>query len=157
MMTERRTYFSPVLGCWLPIADCRFPIFDWKEATAQQRGFQSAIGNWKSAILVVIHPPVLVDGLVEAGDLFGGDDLGAVAFVAGLEAQDGDAGVVLFGEDALEGGLAVDEAVVAVAPRGGGGEDDDVPLAVLGDHAVAVHAGGERVGVVQVRAADVRV
>lgn len=66
--------------------------------------------------LVFVDALVFEEGFPEAGDFFLGDDLGAVFFVAGLEAEDACALVVGFEEDAFEGGLAVfetDERVVA--------------------------------------------
>src|SRR5207248_1735809 len=103
-----------------------------RSPTEKTAGFLRAL-FWRArcawALLLLVDALVFEDGFVEAGDALGGDELGAVFFVAGLEAEDGGAAVVVLEEDALEGGLAVieaDEAIVAAARGGGGGEDDDV-------------------------------
>src|SRR4051812_25247100 len=93
----------------------------------------------------LIHPLILEHRLIHPADLVAGDDLGAVLFVARLETDYRHAALARFEEDALESRVAIikpHEAIVAVLAGGGGGEDDDVAFAILGRHAVAMHAGG---------------
>ena len=108
---------------------------------------------------VLIHPLVLEQGLVQPGHIRRGDDLrrGTSRCAAGAGAPTAPPS-----SDSKKTRLNVvwpsSKRTKQSSPllrAGGGGEDDDVALAVFRGHAVAVHAGGEGVVVVHVRAADV--
>src|SRR5215472_7502362 len=100
--------------------------------------------------LLLIHPLIPIHRAIQSRDLFGWHDLRTIFLIPRLESQHRFPVVSALVENPFERRLPVFEshkAIVAVARRQRGGEDNDVAFAVLGPHAVAVDACGEGVAV----------